>query len=460
MLDRSLHREGGHRVMDPLEGNTADSPKSDNVSTKQERIAALAKQMPHVALRSLNHYLDRDWLHTACLLTRKDGAVGVDGQTYEEYREGLLGRLDLLIDRAKTGTYRAPPVRRVHIPKGTGNETRPLGIPTLEDKILQRGVAMILQPIFEQIFHEGSYGFRPGRSAHQALDHLRGWLHQRQGGWILEVDIRKFFDNLDHGHLREFLQRRVQDGVLLRLIGKWLKAGVLEDGAVTYSDTGTPQGGVISPLLANIYLHYVLDEWFEQQVKPRLHGEATLVRYADDFVLAFTDQRDAERVYAVLGQRFAKFGLTIHPDKTRLVRFERPRPGQPRPETFDLLGFTLHWGRTRSGGWSIKTQTSGSRLNRTITKIDDWCRRNRHQPVSAQQATLSRKLQGHYNYFGRSGNYHALSRYYQAVTSAWKKWLSRRSWRTHLTWAGLAQLLTRHRLPTPRIAMASSRVNP
>jgi group II intron reverse transcriptase/maturase len=412
--------------------------------------------MPQVALRSLNHYLDRDWLLTACIRTRKDGAVGVDGETYEAYREGLFDRLDSLLDRAKSGTYRAPPVRRVHIPKGTGSETRPIGIPTFEDKVLQRAVAMILEPIYEQDFHAGSYGFRPGRSAHQALDALRGWLNRQGGGWVLDVDVRKFFDTLDHGHLREFLQRRVRDGVVLRLIGKWLNAGVLEDGAVTHPDSGTPQGGVISPLLANIYLHYVLDEWFEEEVKPRLRGESLLIRYADDFVLAFTDERDAERVFAVLGKRFAKYGLTVHPEKTRLVRFERPGPGRPKPETFDLLGFTLHWGRTRGGRWTVKTRTAASRLSRAIKTIAVWCRRHRHDPVPQQQATLSRKLLGHYQYYGRSGNYYALSRYYRAVLRAWKQWLSRRSWKSRMTWDRFAKLLSRHGPPAPRICVGAS----
>jgi RNA-directed DNA polymerase len=446
--------------MDPLPGNTADALTSDPVSTKLERIATLAKRVPGRALFSLNGCLDRDLLFAACARTRKDAAVGVDGETYEEFRKGLLERLDHLVDCAHDGTYRAPPVRRIHIPKGgSTTETRPLGIPTFSDKVLQRAVVMILEPIYEHDFYEGSYGFRPGRSAHQAIDDLRGWLNRHGGGWVLDVDVRKFFDTIDHGHLREFLQRRVRDGVLLRLIGKWLKAGVLEEGALSYPDEGTPQGGVISPLLANIYLHYVLDEWFEEVVKPVLVGEAKLIRYADDFVLAFTNKRDAERVFAVLGKRFAKYGLTIHPEKTRLVRFERPGRGNPsedahcgKPETFDLLGFTWHWGRSRQGGWTVKTQTAASRIRRTVTTIDDWCRRHRHQPVPWQCVTLCRKLRGHYNYFGRPGNYHALSRLYQRVRRVWHKWLSRRSWKAHFTWDRFEQLLARHPLAAPRIA--------
>jgi RNA-directed DNA polymerase len=349
MLDRSLHRKGRHQVTEPLSGNTPDTPLSENVSTKLERIATLAKQMPETALLTLNPCLDRDLLHAACVRTRKDAAVGVDGETYDTFREALFERLDDLVARAHDGTYRAPPVRRVYIPKGGSSvETRPIGIPTFADKVLQRAVAMILGPIYEHDFHDGSYGFRPGRSAHQAIDDLRGWLNRHDGGWVLDVDVRKYFDTIDHGHLREFLQRRVRDGVMLRLIGKWLNAGVLEEGAVSYPAEGTPQGGVISPLRANIYLHYVLDKWFEEEVRPVLAGEAKLVRFADDFVLAFTHQRDAERVFAVLGKRFAKYGLTIHPEKTQLVRFKRPAcddfrgGGHGKPASFDLLGFTWH----------------------------------------------------------------------------------------------------------------------
>jgi len=444
--------------MESLEGHTAGAPKPDPVSTKQERIAALAKQSPGMAFTSLNHYLDLDWLLHACILTRKDGAVGVDGQTYDEYREDLFSHLESLLNRAKSGSYYAPPVRRVHIPKaGSITETRPIGIPTLEDKILQRAVVMVLEAIYEQDFHSGSYGFRPGRSPHQALDALRQTLMKWGGGWVLEVDIRKFFDTLDHSHLRELLQRRVRDGVLLRLIGKWLHAGVMEDGAIHYPEAGSPQGGVISPLLANVYLHYVLDEWFETEVKPRLRGSAQLIRYADDFVLVFTDESDARRVQAVLGLRFAKYGLTLHPDKTRLVRFRRPRSGpSPKPGTFDLLGFTLYWGRTMRGGWAVKTRTARSRLVRACKAINQWCRQNRHRPIPEQQATLVRKLLGHFRYYGRPGNYDAIARFRRLVVKMWHKWLSRRSWKSYLAWKKFQRLLTRHPLPLPRIVVRAS----
>ena len=296
----------------------------DAVSTGCQRIAELAKQSPQMGFTSLNHHIDLHWLHEAYLRTRKDGAAGVDGQTAADYEANLQENLQSLLDRAKSGTYKAPPVRRVHIPKGTGGDTRPIGIPTFEDKVLQRAVVMVLEAVYEQDFYDCSYGFRPGRSAHQALASLWQQTMQINGGWILDVDIQKFFDTLDHAHLRELLRRRVRDGVLLRLIGKWLNAGVLEDGNLSYPDAGTPQGGVISPLLSNVFLHYVLDEWFEQVVKLHRKGRAFLIRYADDFVMGFACEEDARRVLDVLPKRFGKYGLTLHPDKTRLVPFQRP----------------------------------------------------------------------------------------------------------------------------------------
>jgi group II intron reverse transcriptase/maturase len=306
-----------------------------------------------MAFTSLNHYLDLDWLVEAYNRTRKDAAPGVDGQTANDYGLTLWDNLEALLDRAKSGTYRATPVRRVYVPKGTGTETRPLGIPTLEDKILQRAVVMALEPIYEQDFLPCSYGFRPGRSAHQALQALWQQTMGLGGCWLVEVDIRKFFDTLDRGQLRGLLRQRVRDGVLLRLIDKWLQAGVLEGAELTHPEAGTPQGGVISPLLANIYLHYVLDEWFEREVKPRLKGRAFLVRYADDFVMGFAWEEDARRVLDVLPKRLGKYGLTIHPDKTRLVPFVRPPQrsssadrGAPQPESFDFLGFTHFWSRS------------------------------------------------------------------------------------------------------------------
>lgn len=435
----------------------------ESVLTKQQRIAELAEKSPQMAFTSLAYHMDVAWLREAYARTRKDGAVGVDGVTAAEYEADLEGNLARLLDRAKSGTYRAPPVRRVHIPKGTGKETRPLGIPTLEDKILQRAVVMLVEPIYERDFSSSSFGFRPGRSAHQALDAIWQGASSGRGGWILEVDIRKFFDTLDKGHLREFLRRRIRDGVVLKLIDKWLNAGVLEDGELSFPEAGTPQGGVISPLLANVYLHYVLDEWFAQEVKPRLHGRAWLVRYADDFVMGFTEERDAQRTYEVLPKRFGKYGLTIHPDKTRLVPFQRPVPdrsGQAskaappereRPGTFDFLGFTHYWGKSRNGNWVVKRKTARSRFQRALRAFGDWCRRNRHEPVIVQQQVLNSKLQGHDAYYGLTGNFLWLQRLRYEVQRTWRKWLNRRHRGRTLNWETFGQLLTRHPLIPARV---------
>jgi group II intron reverse transcriptase/maturase len=429
------------------------------VYTKQERIAALAKQSPQMAFTSLAYLMDIDWLKEAYRRTRKDGAAGVDGVTAEDYEQDLEGNLQRLLDRAKSGTYRAPPVRRVHIPKGgSTTETRPLGIPTLEDKVLQRAVVMLLEPMYEQDFLECSHGFRPGRSAHKALESFRSQMMDYRGGWVLEVDLRKFFDNLDHDHLRKFLRLRVRDGVLLRLIDKWLKAGVMEDGSVSYPDTGTPQGGVVSPLLSNVFLHYVLDLWFEQEVKPRLRHRAFLIRYADDFVIGFRDHRDAQRVMEVLPKRFGKYGLAVHPTKTKLVPFRPPSftmrdrngPRDNRPGTFDLLGFTHYWARSLRGYWVIKLKTAANRFSRAVRSIDSWCHANRHISVREQHQKLNEKLRGHYAYYGVTGNSGALSRFRREVERRWRKWLSRRSRSGTMTWSRLLCLLQRYSLASVR----------
>ena len=440
---------------------------SEHVSTKQKRIAALAKQSPEMAFTSLAYLMDIDWLKEAYRRTRKDGAVGVDGVTAEMYEQDLEENLHSLLDRAKSGTYQAPPVRRVHIPKGgSSTETRPLGIPTLEDKLLQRAVVMLLEPIYEQDFLDCSYGFRPGRSAHQALKSFRDQTMdcQPKGGWVLEVDIRKFFDNLQHRRLRQFLQIRVRDGVLLRLIDKWLKAGVMEDGNVSYPDSGSPQGGVVSPLISNVFLHYVLDQWFEKEVKPRLNKRAFLIRYADDFVIGFRDHRDAQRVMEVIPKRFGKYGLTVHPTKTKLVRFlppssrkDRREPPSDRPGTFDLLGFTHHWARSRKGYWVVKLKTAADRFSRAVRNIDQWCQDNRHLPIAEQHKKLNEKLRGHYAYYGVTGNSGSLTRFLHEVGPRWRRWLNRRNRLRSMTWEKFCAILRRYPLAPVRTVRSTFR---
>jgi RNA-directed DNA polymerase len=436
------------------------TPRPDPVLTKQQRIAKLARDCPDMAFTNLAHHIDIEWMLTAHAQTRRDGAVGVDGQTADEYEVNLEANLQNLLDRAKSGTYVAPPVRRVHIPKaGSPNETRPLGIPTYEDKILQRAVLLVLEPVYETGFLDVSHGFRPGRGAHGALESL--WKQEMKlgGDWIVDVDLRKFFDTIDHGHLREFLKRRVRDGVILRLIGKWLNAGVLEEGVLTVPDDGTPQGGVISPLLANIFLHYVLDEWFAKDVRPRLRGEAFVIRYADDFVIGVAREDDARRIMEVLPKRMSKYGLTVHPEKTRLVRFAPPQANDsetegrdpPEPRTFDFLGFTHYWGRSQRGAWVVKRKTASSRLKRALSALSEWCRKNLHLPIQEQHQKLTQKLRGHYGYYGIIGNYFSLQEFREGARGIWRRRLSRRRRDGDVTWSEFLRLEKRYRLPRARV---------
>mgnify|MGYP000855945491 CR=1 FL=1 len=425
--------------------------KSQTVCTQQTRIAELAQRLPGRRLVSLNRHLDLDWMLEACRRTRKDGAAGVDGMTWDDYSRDLPSRLTDLLNRAKDGdSYHAPPVRRVLIPKGNG-ETRPLGIPTLEDKILQRAVVMALEPVYEQEFLDCSYGFRPGRSAHQALTAIWSSIMATRGCWLIDADISKFFDTLDRTVLRDLLNRRVGDGVMRRLIGKWLSAGVLDQGVLSYPEAGTPQGGVISPLLSNIYLHEVLDLWFERDVKPRLQGQAWLVRFADDFVMGFELRTDAVRVHEVLFKRFARFGLRVHPTKTRLLPFfPSDVPGGQRT-TFDFLGFTHHWGMSRAGRPCVRRRTRCARLTRALDSLRSYCRDNRTQPLRVQHAGLRARMLGHYAYYGITGNMRQLANYARAVERIWRYWLNRRSSRRDMPWTRFAQLLLRLPLPRPRI---------
>ena len=425
------------------------------ISTKQQKIATLAREAPQMVLLTLAHHIDLVWMEEAYRRTRKDGAVGVDGVTAEAYEQDLHMNLSDLLERFKSGCYRAPPVRRVHIPKDGTKKTRPIGIPTLEDKILQRAVLMVLEPVYEQDFLNGSYGFRPGRSAHQALEALWRGLMRLGGGWLIDLDIQSFFDSMDRKHLAAFLDHRVRDGVIRRALGKWMQAGVMEDGVISYPERGSPQGGVISPLLSNIYLHEVLDQWFEREVTPRLRGRALMVRFADDALLAFEREEDARRVLAVLAKRFARFGLTLHPEKTRLVDFRRPSAqrdsGPQRGRSFDLLGFTHYWGRSRKGRWVVQRKTARNRFSRAVRQVGHWCRRYRHLPVAEQQQALSRKLRGHDAYYGITGNARALSRFRHEAQRCWHKWLNRRSRATRLNWAAFTRLLQRYPLPPARV---------
>jgi group II intron reverse transcriptase/maturase len=435
--------------------NTEGALKPESVSTKQERIAKLARSNPAMAFTSLNHYLDEEWMRYAYECTRKDGATGVDGQTAQDYAQNLEQNLRSLIDRLKSGRYRAPPVRRHYIDKPGGGQ-RGLGIPSFEDKVAQRAIVLLLEPIYEQDFLTCSYGFRPDRNPHQALLALHSWIMRQRGCWVYEVDIRKYFDSIPFAQLREFLSKRVTDGVVRRLIDKWLKAGVLEQGQVHYPETGTPQGGVISPLLSNVFLHYVLDEWFDREVQPRLRGPSALIRYCDDFVMLFARQDDAERVQAVLDKRLGRFGLQLHPDKTRLLNFRvqtSPSPGAEGSQdaSFVFLGFRHLWRKSRKGRWVVRLHTAKDRLARALKAINEKCRKMRHKPLSDQHRTLQQTLNGHYAYFGIAGNSQQLGRLYHEATGLWRKWLSRRSRTGYLSWVQFTgKILPVFPLPQPR----------
>jgi len=424
-----------------------------SISTRQRRIGKTARVKPELAFTSLAHNIDIFWLWEALKRTRKDGAPGVDGVTWQTYASNWRDNLGNLLEEFKSGRYKAPNLRRAYVPKAGGKQ-RPIAIATLEDKVLQRAVAMVLESIYEEDFYDFSYGFRPGRSAHQAVHDLREKLQARQGGFVLEVDIKAFFDTIDHKQLRQILDLRVRDGVIRRTIGKWLKARILEEGGITRIKEGTPQGGVISPLLANIFLHEILDKWFVETVQPRMNGWAEIFRFADDFVIMFEHEEDAKRVYQAIPKRFERFGLSIHPDKTKCIDFNKPKPTEPktRKETFDFLGFTFYWGYVdRYRNWYVKRKTSRKKFQKSMREVTERIRANRHRTIRTQSKALGNFLRGYYAYYGIRGNYDGLKKAYRHVILTWRKWLSRRAQRRTHTWKQFQILLERFPLPTPRL---------
>jgi group II intron reverse transcriptase/maturase len=410
-----------------------------------------------MSFKTLAHLMDPEFLKAAFGQLKRKAAPGADGVTWAAYARDLDRNVRDLHERMRTGRYRAQPVKRKWLPKdGAGD--RPIGITAVDDKVAQRAVMMLLEKVYEPLFHDFAYGFRPGRGAHDALKELREQALATNTAWILDADISSFFDSIDHARLREVVRQRVMDGGIIRLIGKWLNAGVLEEGKVEYPETGTPQGGVISPMLANIFLHTVLDDWFVREIKPRMRGKGFLVRFADDFVIGFEREDDARRVMDELPGRFASFGLTIHPEKTKLVPFGRPPrngAGGDRPGTFDFLGFTHYWGRTLSGGWTIKRMTRRKRLSRALSAVRAWCKRHRHDPIEEQYGGLCSKLRGHYQYYGVRCNYRALWKVYQCVRKAWRTWLARRCSKARMAWDVFQRRhLNRRPLPRPRVVRA------
>lgn len=430
---------------------TISKQTMDLFSTGLLRVMERAKRDPEVRFRSLAHHIDGWALERAYRRLRKGAAVGVDGIDKEGYGEQLTDNLGDLHSRLREGGWRHQPIRRMHIPKGK-DKTRPIGISCVEDKIVQNATREVLEAVYEPLFYEHSYGFRPKRGAHDAVRALNQVLYRGEGNWILEADIKSFFDTIDRKMLLKMIQNRVADGSLLRLIGKCLHVGILDGCEYSEPEEGTVQGSTLSPLLGNIYLHYVLDDWFECIVRPRLVGKAQLIRYADDFVIAFARQDDAERVQRVLGLRFERYGLKLHPDKTRLIPFERPRTREGKgTRTFDFLGFTFYWGKSRSGSRVPRVKTRTASLRRSLKTVTDWCRRYRHLPVKEQHAALTKRVEGHLNYFGVNGNNRSVRQFVRGVERAWHRWLNRRSQRSRLNWNRMNDLLAAKPLPKPNI---------
>jgi RNA-directed DNA polymerase len=440
------------------ECNALRTQGRESTTSALERVRQAARKDRKQRFTALLHHIyDVERLRAAYLSIKKDAAAGVDGETWEHYGETLEQNLQDLSHRLKRGAYRARPVRRVYIPKvGKPGELRPLGVPALEDKIVQRATVEVLSAIYEQDFLGFSYGFRPGRSPHQALDALAVGIGTRKVNWVLDADIRRFYDTLDHGWLVRFVEHRVADRRVVRLIQKWLNAGVLEEGKRVQSEIGTVQGGSISPLLANLYLHYVLDLWVQRWRQKQAIGEMIFVRFADDFVAGFQHRQEAERFLAELRERFAKFGLELHADKTRIVEFgryaeqNRRNRGGGKPETFNFLGFTHSCGKTRTGHFTVLRQTMRQRWQAKLRALKEELRRRRHTPISEQGAYLRSVLLGHYRYYGVPMNGAALGAFRREVGYLWRTVLRRRSQGNHLPWRRLRRYIQRW-FPLPHV---------
>lgn len=447
---QATHCREGETGCDVLmEGKVGDTSRSQTISTKLQQIAKQAADYPETVFTTLAHHMDVELLQEAYGQTRKNSSPGIDGVTAKQYGENLEENLKDLHERLKSGRYEAPPVLRAWVEKDNGKK-RPIGKPTFEDKIVQRAVVKLLEPIYEQMFYDLSHGFRKGRSQHKAMRQLRENLIRLGINWVVSADVTGLFDNLDHAMLLELIKKRMNDGGLLRLIGKWLNAGVMEDGTIDRPEKGTPQGGVISPILSNIFLHYVLDEWFMQVVQPRLEGRGFIIRWADDFIIGCEYKSDVDRILAVLPKRFGRYGLSLNPDKTSVVCFSKPyRDKDARKRgTFDFLGFTLYWGKSRQGYWVIKKKTARKRLSRFMKRVWHWCKENLHEPIQEQYKVLSSKLRGFYQYFGVRGNYKALEVVFEHAERAWRRWLSRRSHKGKVLFEALRKA---YPLPMPRI---------
>jgi group II intron reverse transcriptase/maturase len=441
--------EGADKSTQPAQATSPVRTTERNWQTFLRAIAEKADNHKQHRFGDLYRRLNRDVLRQSFFRLRKDAASGVDGVTFQQYEKNLERNLADLEGRLKRKAYRARLVRRKHIPKGNG-KMRPLGIPVLEDKLLQMAVTQILLAIYEVDFLPCSYGYRPGVSAHDALKALTDELQFGGHHFVVEVDIKGFFDNIQWQWLERMLEQRIADGALLNLVRKWLRAGILgEDGKVIHPRTGTPQGGVISPVLANIYLHYVLDLWFERVVRPQQQGRCRLIRYADDFVASFEQRHEAQAFEKGLKERLAKFGLEVAADKTKTLRFGHN--GGPHNGRFDFLGFEFYWEADRQGKPRVKRRTATKKWQAAVHRMTDWVKTHRHQKLSRTLKTLKAKLQGTWNYYGLIGNSRRMQLFYDATCRALHKWLNRRSQRHSMTWPALNRMLARFQVPRPRI---------
>jgi RNA-directed DNA polymerase len=438
------------------EGPTRPGPSAgQGVSSGLDRVREAARRDKDARFSALLHHVDLDRLWKAFVAIRPQAAPGIDGVTWDTYGENLRENLEDLLRRVHSGAYRASPSRRAYIEKADGR-LRPLGIATLEDKILQRAVVEVLNAIYEEDFLGFSYGFRPGRSPHDALDALTVGIERKKVNWVLDADVKDFFTSLDHDWLTKFVEHRIADKRVLRLIKKWLGAGVIEDGKWTASEAGAPQGASASPLLANIYLHYVLDRWARQWRRKHAHGDVIIVRFADDFVAGFEHKSDAEQFLADLRERFSKFNLELHPDKTRLIEFgrnaarDRKARGAGKPETFDFLGLTHMCGKTKNGRFWVRRKTISKRMRAKLAEVNDQLKRRRHLPVSEQGRWLGSVVRGHLAYYAVPGNTDTVAAFRTQVTRQWFKALRRRSQRTRVNWDRMRRYEQRW-LPPARI---------
>jgi len=430
-----------------------------HMGTELERIAEIARRHPDEKMTALAHYINAETLKECYRNMERGKAAGVDGVSWEEYGMDLDGNVARLMERMKKGAYRPQPVKRVYIPKPGSDKMRPLGIPCIEDKMVQMQMSGILEAVYEQEFLDCSFGFRPGRGCHDALKVLNHVIEKKEINYVVDADIKGFYDNVGHDVLMEFLRMRISDPKLLSIIKRMLVAGVVEDGRRMPTDKGVPQGGAVSAVLANVYLHHVLDAWFMEVVKKHCKGEAHLIRYADDFVGCFQYESDAKRFHASLLKRLAKYGLEVAEEKTRIIAFgknatdERRKDGLGKPETFDFLGFTHYCGKSAKGWFRMKRKTSAKKFRAALAKTKEWLHRNLTTPTAEVAGMLAMKLTGYYRYYGITDNSRMMDNFYERVRRLLYRWFCRRSQKTGMNWRKFQLYLERNPLPRGRITV-------